>query len=324
VTSAPEGASTRLRGLGDLELIVVTGKGGVGKSTMAAGIAEALHRSGKSVLLCDIEAGSGAAQAFELDPLSFTPTEIRPGFSAMAMDTEASLREYLKIYLRIPIIGKISPLAKAFDFVATAAPGVREVLTVGKLCYEVRERHYDVVVVDAPSSGYVTSLLNAPETIQALAQVGLIRSQTDWMLEILHDQQRTGVVCVTTPEEMPVTETMELLDRLAEQTAVAPSLIVANRVLPESFNLREREAFDALTAARGLAAVKTSAGELGLSALSLARAVEGIRRQRMAQLGDLLEGIGDLDIALIPELFAVPSGLRMTSLIADALIEELT
>ena len=71
------------------------------------------------------------------------------------MDTEASLREYLKLQLRIPVVGRIGPLAKAFDFVATAAPGVREILTVGKLCWEVRERHYDLVVVDAPASGHI-------------------------------------------------------------------------------------------------------------------------------------------------------------------------
>ena len=108
------------------------------------------------------------------------------------MDTEASLREYLKLHLRIPVVGRIGPLAKAFDFVATAAPGVREILTVGKFCWEVKERHYDLVVVDAPASGHIIGQLAAPQAINDLVKVGLIRSQTDWMLEILSDPRQTG------------------------------------------------------------------------------------------------------------------------------------
>ena len=122
---------------------------------------------------------------FEAGPVGFVPAPVAPGVSVMSMDTEASLREYLKVSLRIPLVGRIGPLAKAFDFVATAAPGVREILTVGKLCWEVRERHYDLVVVDAPASGHVVGQLGAPQAINDLVKVGQIRSQTDWMLDIL-------------------------------------------------------------------------------------------------------------------------------------------
>ena len=136
------------------------------------------------------QAGDLAA-LFEAAPTDFVPREIAPGVASMSMDTEASLREYLKLHLRIPVVGRIGPLAKAFDFVATAAPGVREILTVGKLCYEVRERHYDLVVVDAPASGHIIGQLAAPQAINDLVKVGLIRSQTDWMLDILSDHQKT-------------------------------------------------------------------------------------------------------------------------------------
>ena len=129
---------------------------------------------------------------YEAPPTGFNEKEILPGLFAMTMDTEASLREYLKLQLRIPVVGRIGPLAKAFDFVATAAPGVREILTVGKPVYEVRERNYDLVVVDAPASGHIIGLLAAPQAINNLVKVGLIRSQTDWMLEILSDPQTTG------------------------------------------------------------------------------------------------------------------------------------
>ena len=105
----------------------------------------------------------------------------------MTMDTEASLREYLKLQLHMPIVGRIGPVAKAFDFLATAAPGVREILTVGKLCFEVRDGDWDMVVVDAPATGHIVGQLAAPQAVNGLVKVGLIRTQTDWMLEMLSD-----------------------------------------------------------------------------------------------------------------------------------------
>src|SRR5580704_1262565 len=229
-----------------LKLVFVTGKGGVGKTTVAAALAQLGAQNGKRVLACEVDAKGDLAALFEAGPTPFVPRLIAPGISSMSMDTEASLREYLKLHLRIPVVGRIGPLAKAFDFVATAAPGVREILTVGKLCYEVRERHYDLVVVDAPASGHIIGQLAAPQAINDLVKVGLIRSQTDWMLEILSDPEQTGLVAVTTPEEMPVSETLELVTRVKEETTVQMSAVVVNRVLPELFGQREEEIFEQL------------------------------------------------------------------------------
>jgi len=137
----------------DLKLVFVTGKGGTGKTTVAAALAQLAALHGKRVLLCEGDGKGDVASLFETAPTDFDAREVAPGVFAMSMDTEASLREYLKLNLKIPVVGRIGPLAKAFDFVATAAPGVREILTVGKFCYEVRERHYDLVIVDAPATG---------------------------------------------------------------------------------------------------------------------------------------------------------------------------
>ena len=205
----------------DLRLLFVTGKGGVGKTTVAAGLAQLAAEHGKRVLVCEVDAKGDVTSLFEAPPTDFTPREIAPGVWSMSMDTEASLREYLKLHLRIPVVGRIGPLAKAFDFVATAAPGVREILTVGKLCWEVRESHYDLVVVDAPASGHIIGQLAAPQAINDLVKVGLIRSQTDWMLDILSDERQTGLIAVCTPEEMPVAETLELTTRCATRRRCA-------------------------------------------------------------------------------------------------------
>ena len=109
----------------DLRLVFVTGKGGVGKTTVAAGLAQLAAEHRKRVLVCEVDAKGDVTSLFEAPPTDFTPREIAPGVWSMSMDTEASLREYLKLHLRIPVVGRIGPLAKAFDFVATAAPGVR-------------------------------------------------------------------------------------------------------------------------------------------------------------------------------------------------------
>jgi anion-transporting ArsA/GET3 family ATPase len=227
--------------LAQRRLLFVTGKGGVGKSTISAGLARALANAGKRVLLCSIDERGDIATFFGLEAVRYEPTPIDDRLSVMAIDTEASLREYLKIYLKIPLIGRLGPLATAFDFVATAAPGVREILTIGKLCYEVRERHYDVVVVDAPATGHVIGYLAAPQALAELVKVGLIRSQTEWMLNLLSDEAVTGVVPVTTPEEMPVLETLQLLESVRSETTTHVAALVVNRVLPEPSTASDAE-----------------------------------------------------------------------------------
>ena len=122
-------------GLLDRRLLFVTGKGGVGKTSIAASLAMLSAQRGRRTLVCEIDAKGDLADAFECPELAFERRELAPNLWGMAMDTEESLREYLRLQLRVPVVGRIGPLAKAFDFVATAAPGVREILTVGKFCW---------------------------------------------------------------------------------------------------------------------------------------------------------------------------------------------
>jgi len=308
----------------DLRLVFVTGKGGTGKTTVAAGLAQLAAEHGKRVLVCEVDAKGDVTSLFEANPTDFTPREIAPGIWSMSMDTEASLREYLKLHLRIPVVGRIGPLAKAFDFVATAAPGVREILTVGKLCYEVRERHYDIVVVDAPASGHIIGQLAAPQAINDLVKVGLIRSQTDWMLDILSDQAQTGLVAVCTPEEMPVNETLELATRVREETTVRLSAVVVNRVLPELFAGREEAVFEQLREPETEALLSERAGGNVAPVLEAARLAVTLRRTRSAHLQRLQAGLPQgLPVLLLPYLFSRNFGVRTTRQVARSLGEEL-
>lgn len=308
----------------DRRLLFVTGKGGVGKSTVAAALALLGARQGKRTLVVEVDAKGNLADFFEAGPLRWRPREIEPGLFAMAMDTEASLQEYLRLQLRVPVVARMGPLARAFEFVANAAPGVKEILTVGKPVYEVRERHYDLVVVDAAATGHIVGQLGAPQAINELVQVGLVRQQTGWMLELLGDPAVTGLVIVATPEEMPVNETIELAGRVRRDTNVDLAAVVVNRVLPELFGRGEEACFERLAEPAAAAVLGELAGG-GLSTVfEAARLAVTLRRTRAAHLERLREAIDpDVPLLFVPELFARTHGLRATRQVADALAAEL-
>jgi anion-transporting ArsA/GET3 family ATPase len=242
----------------------------------------------------------------------------------MSMDTEASLKEYLRLQLKVPLLARLGPLARTFDFVANAAPGVKEILIVGKLCYEVRERHYDLVVVDAPASGHIVGQLAAPAAMKDLVKVGVVRDQTDWMLDILGDPARTGAVIVATPEEMPVTETLELADRLRDGTVVDLAAVVVNRVLPELFTHGEERIFRALCEPEHAAALAKAVDAAVGPLLKGADLAVKLRRTRAEHLGALRTGLPPgTELLYVPELFQRSHGVRATRQIAEALGAEL-
>ena len=161
----------------------------------------------------------------------FSPVRVDDNLWAMTMDTESSLREYLRVHLKLPLVAKIGPLASTFDFVADAAPGVKEVLAVGKVCWEVKENHYDIVIVDGEASGHIVSQIASPRVINTLVSRGPLGDQTRWMLDILDDPARSAVVLVANPEDMVVTETIELMSRVRNETRTDVAAVVLNRCI---------------------------------------------------------------------------------------------
>jgi anion-transporting ArsA/GET3 family ATPase len=311
----------------DRRLLFFTGKGGVGKSTMAAATAVLAAQHGKRVLLVEVDAKGDVTALFEHAPVGFAPKEIQPGILAMAMDTEASLQEYLRLNLKVPVLGRLGPLAKVLEFVATAAPGVKEILTVGKIVWEVREAiegraDHDIVIVDAAASGHIVAQLGAAESIQELVDVGPVRGQTEWMQDILSDPALTAVNIVTTPEEMPVAETIELVARIRNEVRTPLGMIIVNRVLPELFTTADEATFDALRepAANELLTGRTGAGATAV--LDGARLAVNLRRTRAVHLAHLLDSV-DLPLMYVPYLFVRSHGLRVTRMVAESLGEEL-
>lgn len=310
-------------------LLVVTGKGGVGKSTVTAGLALLAADLGKRVLIVEVDGKGDICTKFEHPAVGFDPVEVHPNISVLAMDTEASLREYLRLNLKVPVLGRLGPVARVFDFVATAAPGVKEVLTIGKVAWEVRESiegraPWDLVLVDAAATGHVVAQMGAPDAIRDLVSVGPIRSQTEWMIDILSDPSITALNVVTTPEEMPVSETIDLVTRARSELDVPLGAVFVNRVLPELFARAEEAAFEALDleAARSVLAGRVDA-DAGLDAvLSGARLAVALRRTRAVHLANLRAAV-DLPMLYLPYLFTRTHGLRETRVVADSLGAEM-
>jgi anion-transporting ArsA/GET3 family ATPase len=151
----------------------------------------------------------------------------------MQMVRSDALLEYLSIQMGMRGLNRFGPLARAFDALATTAPGIREIITIGKAIWEVREDRWDIVIADAPPTGQIGSYVRAPVTISELVPAGRIRVQAEVMREILHDPSLTEVIMVSLPEELPVTETEETLTWLAKEDLVPPPKVIANRVLDE-------------------------------------------------------------------------------------------
>jgi anion-transporting ArsA/GET3 family ATPase len=308
----------------DRKLLFVTGKGGVGKSTIAAALALMAAERGKRTLVCEFDAKGNLADFFETGETQFKPREIQPNLFAMSMDTEESLKEYLTLQLKLPRMARIGPLARIFEFVATAAPGVKEILTVGKVTWEVIQENYDLVVVDASPTGHIVGQLEAPQAINELVHMGLVRQQTDWLIEVLSDPARTGLIIVATPEEMPVNETIELAGRIEAETNVNLAGIVVNRVLPELFGRGEEEVFERLREPEPEEALVSAVGRPVRPITDAAELAVTLRRTRAGHLERLRAGVAsEIPLLYVPYLFARSHGLRSTHQIAEALSAEL-
>lgn len=220
-------------------MLIVTGKGGVGRSAVSAALAISAARQGARVLAVDMNEAAGLSSHLGAASLTFEHQEIRPGLFALSIDRPTALDEYLRLQIGIPRFARMGPVARAFDALATAAPGIRETITMGKVLYESARRDWDLVVTDAPPSGQIASFLRSPRTIAELVPTGRVRDQTHWMEE--HLRTKTDLIVVTLAEELPVNETREFLAWIEAHPVASVARVLVNRVLaPLGFDPRSR------------------------------------------------------------------------------------
>ncbi|MEU7551035.1 ArsA-related P-loop ATPase [Streptomyces sp. NPDC044571] len=222
-------------------LQVVSGKGGTGKTTVAAALALALAREGRRTLLVEVEGRQGIAQLFGTEALPYEERKIAVASGggevfALAIDAERALLDYLQMFYKLGSAGRALKKLGAIDFATTIAPGLRDVLLTGKACEAVRRTDkagrpvYDHVVMDAPPTGRITRFLNVNDEVAGLARFGPIHHQAQAVMKVLKSPQ-TAVHLVTLLEEMPVQETADGIEEL-RAAGLPVGRVVVNMVRP--------------------------------------------------------------------------------------------
>jgi anion-transporting ArsA/GET3 family ATPase len=310
-----------------VELHIVSGKGGTGKTTVAAALALALASRGKHVLLCEVEGRQGIAQLFDVPPLPYEERRIAQGVDeggdvyALAIDAESAMLEYIQLYYRMGNrTAKVLDRFGVLDFATTIAPGLRDVLLTGKV-FEAVERNsrnkgarvYDAVVVDAPPTGRIAQFLNVNGEFGDLAKVGMVKGQTERVMNLLKSR-RTAVHLVTVLEDMPVQETADGIKELRSHGLPVGGVVV-NLTRPAELEDADRQA-----AMEGRLSHKDTSADLSKAGVDVTdELVDGLldEAKGYAERRDLedrqRERIAELDVPTYT-LERLPDGIDLGSL----------
>jgi anion-transporting ArsA/GET3 family ATPase len=232
----------------DKRLIFVTGKGGVGKSTISASLGLAAAARGKRTIVCEIGSQEHTSRLFRRGEVGFHEVELQENLWAISIDPDESMREYVLLQLKVRAMRDLLFRSRVFTYLAAATPGLKELVTIGKI-WELAQpdrkvKHankYDLVIVDAPATGHGIGFLQTPRTFASIARVGPIHSQAVELDRFITDHDLTGTAIVALPEEMPVNETATLERELREEIGIAVDRVYMNALYPERFSGEEAE-----------------------------------------------------------------------------------
>ncbi|MDA0181756.1 ArsA family ATPase [Solirubrobacter phytolaccae] len=303
--------------LRDRSLLYVTGKGGVGKTTVAAALGLAAARTGRRTIVCEVSEQDRVSRAFAREGVRpEQEVQLAENLWAITVDPQAALEEWLAKQVGGTAL-KVLGHSHAFQYFVAAAPGAKELITIAKVWELAQPQRwnrgsdtYDLVVVDAPASGHGIGMLTTPRTFGEIARVGPIRRQAYKVSEMLADPTRTGYVAVALPEEMPVTETIELEARLRTEIGLPFDAIVMNAMWPERFSSAD------VTKLRAAASNGFDEGSLGA-----VRAALSVHERVKAQRAHLrrLEAATHAPITALPFVFESELGLADYEHLADEL-----
>jgi anion-transporting ArsA/GET3 family ATPase len=266
------------RPLLDRDLIYVTGKGGVGKTTVAAAIGLAAAAQGRTTIVCEVAEQHHMSRAFAHAGVGRDhEARLADDLYAITVDPQHALEEWLSHQVGGQAL-RILTRSSAFQYFVAAAPGAKELITIAKV-WELAQgkrwtktnRTYDLVVVDAPASGHGIAMLQTPRTFGEIARVGPIQRQAFKVRDMLADPDRTGYVAVALPEEMPVNETLQLQDKLVDAVGLDLDAIVVNGMYPERFSKDDAERVRRLAEGNGYAPEEVAALRAALAADDRAR-----------------------------------------------------
>ena len=290
----------------DKRLLFVTGKGGVGKSTVALALGIAAAERGKRTIVCEVSAQEHTSRTFRRAEIGFHEVRLRDHLWGISIDPDRSMREYVLLQVRVRAMGDILYRSRIFSYLAAATPGLREMVTIGKI-WELAQpdrrskkgRAYDLVIVDAPATGHGIGFLQTPKTFAEIARVGPIHSQAKTIQRFVTDHERTGVAIVAMPEQMAVNESADLERELAGEIGIDVDRVYLNALYEERF--------DAAEAAR----IETAAGSANGAAAAALRAALSqrrrsvVQREQEARLRELVRApISTLPFVFEPELGA--------------------
>ena len=300
----------------DKRLVFVTGKGGTGKTTVSAALGLIAARQGKRTMVCEVAEQSRVPNLFGRDGDGFSEVELAENMWAISVDPEHAREEWLKFQLRSGALAGVLNSSRIFSYLAAAAPGLSELVTVGKV-WELAQLQrktskaspYDVVIVDAPATGHGVAMLRAPKTFREAARVGPVANQAGRIHEFLADPSQTAVVAVALAEDMPVNETLDLDGRLKEEMGQHIQSIVVNAVYPERFNGAEAEA---------IAAADGKPSKAARSALAAALSEHERARAQRSQLRRLKRE-ADAPVTTLPFLFEPEIGAEQVETLSREL-----
>jgi anion-transporting ArsA/GET3 family ATPase len=284
----------------DKRLVVVTGKGGVGKTTVAAALGLAAARAGKRTVICEVAEQERLAGLFGVDASGHEERELAPNLHSVSVDPERAKEEWLRYQLKSGTLAGVLGGSSIFRYLSAAAPGLSELVTIGKVwdLAQLERRTsgsvFDLAIVDAPATGHGIAMLRAPSTYAGVARVGPIRRQALQIDRFLRDPDRTGVVVVALPEEMPVNETLDLERRLGDEMEMEIDGAVVNALYPERFTREDAERLRAAVDGAGNGAVR--------AALAEHERVRGQRSQLRRLRRGLRAPVATLPFCLEPEL----------------------